>query len=283
VSERLCSKCKNEPAEPRQRWGRNCFNAYKRTRTAARMLRRRGAPEREDAGRVEGQGTALETERPVAGEAVESQAPPSPPVGEKDPPADEGAGVTRSNRGNGAGNARNAPPSRAAIAPEWIYEAPERFVPFRDTPGHGPAWAVPFLADYAVHGGQPLAASRAGVTMKTVEREAHADSVFAEEVDRALEYHRALLEWESLNLGRCKHSPLPFFDRMKAEMPSRHVDRALIGAVNVNVGTGLDSVDAVAMLRAMLGDLSPATRQMIEASGSTIIDVPPALPEAEPR
>jgi hypothetical protein len=127
----------------------------------------------------------------------ESQAPPSPPVGEKEQPGGNAPGNRRSNGGT----------TRVAIAPEWIYEAPERFVPFRDTPGHGPAWAESFLADYAVHGGQPLAASRAGVTMKTVELQAKADPIFAEERRHALEYHHALLEWESLNLGRCKHSP----------------------------------------------------------------------------
>jgi hypothetical protein len=244
------------------------------------MLRRRGVLEREAAGRVEGEGTALDMERLVAGEMVESQAPAASPVGEKDPLPEERAGVTRNNGGNGARNARNAPPTRVAIAPEWIYEAPARFVPFRDTPGHGPEWAVAFLADYAVHGGQPLAASRAGVTMKTVEHQAKTDPIFAEERRHALEYHHALLEWESLNLGRCKHSPLPFFDRLKAELPARHIEKQVV--MNVDATTGPDSVDAPAVLRAMLAVMSPSTRALLEGRTPNVINVPSALAETDP-
>jgi hypothetical protein len=243
---RVCSRCKQEPAEPRQRWGRQCFTDYKRTRAAARMLTARGEGEPGEPG---------------------NQAPPSSSVGEKAQPGGNAPGNARGNRGN-------APATRAAIAPEWIYQAPERFTPFRDTPGHGPEWAVPFLADYAVHGGKPLAAARAGVTMTTVERHAQADPVFAEEVRHALEYHRALLEWESLNLGRCKHSPLPYFDRLKAELPARHVDRALIASVNVTAATA-PPYDTAALLRAMLADASPATRAML-GEGPTVIELPEA-------
>jgi hypothetical protein len=247
------------------------------------MLRRRGALEREaqDAGPVEDHGTAPEVDRPVAAKPVESQAPASPPVGEKDAAAAEGAGVTRSNRSNAAGNARNAPTVRTAIAPEWIYEAPERFVPFRDTPGHGPEWTAPFLADYAVHGGQLLAASRAGVTMKTVELQAKTDPVFAEERRHALEYHHALLEWESLNLGRCKHSPLPFFDRLKAELPARHVDKALIGAINVNLGPALDPGAAATLLGEMLATSTAPTRALFARPRAGEAAALPALEEGD--
>ena len=247
---RLCSKCQREPAEPRQRWGRHCFTAYQRTRKAAKMLRARG-----------------EEAQPGA---LESQAPHLAPVGEKDPPVNNALSNARNNRAS-------TPTTRPTIAPEWIYEAPERFVPFRDTPDHGPAWAGTFLSDYSVHGGQPLAAARAGVTMKTVEREERTDPIFAEEVKRALEYHRALLEWESLNLGRCKHSPLPFFDRLKAELPERHVDKNL--SVSLNMSAELSSADVLPALQHMLANATDETKAML--SGQVIKGLP-ALPEAEP-
>jgi hypothetical protein len=111
---------------------------------------------------------------------------------------------------------------------------------------------------------------------------AKTDPIFAEERRHALEYHHALLEWESLNLGRCKHSPLPYFDRLKAEMPGRHVDKALIGALNVTVGTTLDpGADAAQLLRDMLASLTDSSRALL-ANGPTVIDVPPALPEGDP-
>lgn len=191
---------------------------------------------------------------PAGVEEGERQAAPSPPVTEKV----ETLHPTRVTQGNARGN--SAAPKNA-IAPEWIYEPPARFIPFLDTPGHGPEWAAVFLVDYATHGGQPLAASRAGVTMKTVEQEADRDPVFAEEMERALEYHRSLLEWESLNLGRCKHSPLPFFDRLKAELPARHVDRAVIASMTVTAE--LTGVEAARALRDMLTAMTPSTQAML--------------------
>jgi hypothetical protein len=236
VSEKLCSRCQNEPADPGQRWGRMCFNAAKRARRAGRMLSQRGGA---------------------------SQAPALPPVGEK-----ESRPTTTATTNGGT--------TRNAIAPDWIYEAPERFVPFRDAPGHGPEWAAVFLADYSVHGGAPLAAARAGVSMRTVEGQRANDTIFAEEMRRALEYHRSLLEWESLNLGRCKHSPLPYFDRLKAELPDRHVDRALIATVNVTTEVPPDL--GADFLREMIAQATPATRAILE--GRTAVMLPD---ECEPK
>lgn len=273
MSERLCSKCGSEPALTGQRWGRTCFTTYKRTRDAAKMLRARAMREMELSKRA-----AMGSKEAALEELAESQAPAPAPVVEKAASAEKVPRVTRDNTGNGAGNGRKAVVTPNAIAPEWIYEAPARFVPFRDTPGHGPEWAEPLLSDYSVHGGLPLAAARAHVTMRTVENEAKRDVVFAEELHRALEYHRALLEWESLNLGRRKHSPLPFFDRLKAELPARHVDKALVATVTVDATSSLDGRDALSLLQGMLGEASGATRELLSGQDATV--VLQTLPEA---
>jgi len=204
---------------PGQRWCLDCFAAYKRARRAAQLLTERGI-------------------------VVHAPSTVSAKNGQRDgqPPGQQ--------TGDGA--------PAGAIAPPWIYEPPEPFVPFRDVPGRG-GWAVEFLADFSVHGGRALAASRAGVTTKTVERLLATDPAFAEEVERAHEYHRDLLEWESLNLGRRRHNPLPFFDRLKAELPARHVERLQIARVTLNIDAPLWE-DPRGLLLNLLRTMSPETR-----------------------
>src|SRR5262245_60851758 len=127
---------------------------------------------------------------------------------------------------------------------------PAPYVPFIGTHEPDEAWCSAFLSDLAINGGMSLAAAAAGVHRSRVYRRMEDDQAFAEEVEVAKAYYRDLLEWESVNLARRKNNPLPYFARLKAELPNRYIDRqALIVATNQE----LDPADGDRILRAMLG------------------------------
>ena len=131
---------------------------------------------------------------------------------------------------------------------------PAPYVPFNGADGPSEPWYPLFLADLAVNGGISLAAAAAGVHRNLVYRRIHTDPAFAEEVEAAEAYYRDLLEWESVNLARRKDNPLPYFARLKAELPSRYIDRQ---AVFLATSATLDPAAGQRLLANMVGELTP--------------------------
>jgi AcrR family transcriptional regulator len=131
-------------------------------------------------------------------------------------------------------------------------------VPFTGSASPGEAWYASFLSDLAIKGGISLAAAAAGVHRGLVYRRISDDPAFAEEVEVAKAYYRDLLEWESVDLARRKDNPLPYFARLKAELPARYIDRQ---AVLLASAEGLPAEDGAALLAAMLGSALGSTRQ----------------------
>src|SRR5260370_13953480 len=105
---------------------------------------------------------------------------------------------------------------------------PAPYVPFTGSGTPRAAWYAAFLSDLAINGGISLAAAAAGVHRSLVYRRISEDPAFAAEVAVAKAYYRDLLEWESRNLARRKDNPLPYFARLKAELPARYIDRQAV-------------------------------------------------------
>ena len=99
------------------------------------------------------------------------------------------------------------------------------------------------------------------------------DPTFEAEVQAAQAYYRDLLEWESVNLARRRDNPLPYFARLKAELPSRYIDRQ---AILLATGSDLPVEDGKLLLHAMLGQHGQPAMQAI-GEGDVL---PPA--DAEP-
>jgi hypothetical protein len=129
-------------------------------------------------------------------------------------------------------------------------QPPAPYVPFTGADGPSEAWYPAFLADLAINGGISLAAAAAGVHRNLVYRRIDSDPAFAEEVKVAEAYYRDLLEWESVNLARRKDNPLPYFARLKAELPSRYIDRQ---AVFLATSATLDPAAGQRLLANMVG------------------------------
>jgi len=135
---------------------------------------------------------------------------------------------------------------------------PAPYVPFTGGARPSELWYPAFLSDLAVNGGISLASAAAGVHRSLVYRRMTDDAAFAEEVEVAKAYYRDLLEWESVNLARRKDNPLPYFARLKAELPARYIDKQ---AVLLASTEGLPAEDGAALLAAMLGSVVGTPRQ----------------------
>jgi hypothetical protein len=153
---------------------------------------------------------------------------------------------------------------------------PAPYVPFTGATGPCERWYAAFLADLAVNGGISLAAAAAGVHRNLVYRRIASDPAFADEVKVAEAYYRDLLEWESVNLARRKDNPLPFFARLKAELPARYIDRQ---AVLLATPDALNPEAGHALLQALLGQ---APLVPLQALGQSTAPGPSADPAAEP-
>jgi hypothetical protein len=126
------------------------------------------------------------------------------------------------------------------------------YVPFTGSGTPRAAWYAAFLSDLAINGGISLAAAAAGVHRSLVYHRISEDPAFAAEVEVAKAYYRDLLEWESVNLARRKDNPLPYFARLKAELPARYIDRQ---AVLLGTVPSLDPDDGKALLAGMLAGM----------------------------
>jgi hypothetical protein len=159
---------------------------------------------------------------------------------------------------------KDRPPGKKE-APEPV-EPPAPYVPYDGlepdptVPSREPWYGV-FLRDLAGRGLMSLAAARAGVHISKVRRRRDADPAFAEEIEVARDYYKAHLEWQSVELGRVNRNPLPFFARLKAELPARYIDKATMLVTSFT--TTLPPEDGKALLQAMFGH--PAQTQALEA------------------
>ena len=159
-----------------------------------------------------------------------------------------------------------APAEKGRQAPS----PPAPYVPFTGATGVREPWYPAFLSDLAINGGISLAAAAAGVHRNRVYRRMDDDPAFAEEIEVAKAYYRDLLEWESVNLARRKDNPLPYFARLKAELPSRYIDRQ---AIFLATGPELPAEDGKQLLQAMFGQGTPPALEELEAAP----DVPSQL------
>ena len=147
---------------------------------------------------------------------------------------------------------RSVPPKTSEPAPA----APALYVPFAGMPqAVREPWYRAFLSDLAINGGMSLAAAAAGVHRKRVNRALDDDPAFAEEVEVALAYYRDLLEWESVNLARRRNNPLPYFARLKAELPARYIDKQAVLLAGGPLELGAD--EGKALLTAILAHTQP--------------------------
>ena len=83
-----------------------------------------------------------------------------------------------------------------------------------------------------------------------------------------------------MEIGERSNSAIPSIVRLKALRPQEYIEKHAV--MNVSVSAELPSHDAAQLLREMLANLTESTRALL-ANGPTVIDVPPALPEADSR
>jgi hypothetical protein len=141
--------------------------------------------------------------------------------------------------------------------------APAAYVPFvAGRPSHDEPWYDTFLSDLAVNGSPAIAAAAAGQHIDNVERLAESNEALANEIDAASRYYRELLEWQSVNLARTKNNPLPFFARLKAEMPGRYIERQVTANLNINAEAP-PSFNPREMLLSALKEITPETRRLL--------------------
>jgi len=129
------------------------------------------------------------------------------------------------------------------------------------------------VAKVREHGGLCLAAEQAGVDVRTVQRLRASDPAFDERVTTARELYADTLEHEMVDQARQRGNPVGYIVRLKALRPEDYIERHKIMSLNVNVDATPD--DAPGLLRAMLGDVTPATLQSLSAPSGA----PRSLPE----
>jgi hypothetical protein len=146
-------------------------------------------------------------------------------------------------------------------------------VPFVDgRPAVDEPWYDAFLTDLAINGGITLAAAAAGVHRSRAHRHTLQNSAFAEEVEHAKAYYRDLIEWESVSLARRKNNPLPFFARLKKELPLNYIDRHAVLGVSVSAEAVVTPAEAQRLLREMLSDARPDVLAMLAGEATTAIE-----------
>lgn len=155
---------------------------------------------------------------------------------------------------------RRVSPKKEAADSETGNTEPAPFVPFiGGTSSHAEPWYDTFLRDLALRGSVTLAAAAARVHRSTAYRHMEADLQFAAEVEAAQSYYREYLEWESVDLGHRKGNPLPYFARLKAELPSRYIERQAVLQLAVNASE-VPPEQWQALLRAIATDTMAETR-----------------------
>ena len=125
-------------------------------------------------------------------------------------------------------------------------------------------WQERFLRSYAVTGAKWRAAKVAGVSKRTVDAYEAVDPVFAERMADALELYADRLETKMVKQAEERGNPVGFIVRLKALRPDKYIERHAVMNLSVNVNDATPQ-DATDLLRTMLGDATPATRQRLSA------------------
>jgi hypothetical protein len=230
---------------PTQRWCSPCKRAQEH----------RNAPER--AGTTNGlHREAKEALGETLGQAVVAKKAPPEPEAPRNAPADA------KTKGNTRGN---------ELVP---------FTPFLDgLPERCEGWYPPFIIALAKYGRITLAAGAVQIHRRVAYAHIAKNPALSGEVEAAKAHYRSGLEYGLAHQFHTTGNVLAGFGALKAELPRLYIEKQVV--MNVDATTHLDGIDVVAVLRAMLGDLTEPTQQLL-AQGGPVIDVPPALPEAEP-
>jgi hypothetical protein len=259
----LCTRCHQAPRPAGQRWCVACRNLAKR---AARAARRERSPARPAFNPENGEqpgGRALG----LADRVVHASSAPG---------RGGNGSHSASQAKRGVVGERRTPPQKEApepVAPPAPYLPYDGLEPDPAAPPRAP-WYGTFLRDLAERGLMSLAAARAGVHISKVRRRRAADPAFAEEIEVARDYYKAYLEWQSVELGRVNRNPLPFFARLKAELPARYIDKATMLVASV---TGeLPAEDGRALLLAMFGQGTPPAIEGGDALPAHVVDGAPS-------
>jgi hypothetical protein len=147
----------------------------------------------------------------------------------------------------------------------------DELAPFVPYLGHDDVPREPWEDDYlralAANGKHELAAAAAGVHSSIPRQQRDTDLTFAAEVDLALEFYRDSLEAELRRLGRAKSNPLPYFGLLRSERPTRWLERSAVLSLTADLSAKpLTDADAVALLKAMLANVTPTTRAMLSGA-----------------
>lgn len=247
---------------PRQRWGRACRAQEKRD-ARKRAAATRAGNDHDARGTVGGTGDVGETPSPVA----DAKKPPPPVEAPGNAPANASGNTVANPKAKGNGN-----PRANELVP---------FTPFLDgLPDRCEGWYPPFIIALAKYGRITLAAGAVQVHRRVAYAHIAKNPALSGEVEAARAHYRSGLEYGLAHQFHTTGNVLAGFGALKAELPARYIEKQVV--MNVDATTELEGHDAKAVLLAMLGDASPATLGLIKGQAPTVIDVPPALPEADP-
>jgi hypothetical protein len=244
----LCSRCKVHPPVPGQRWCRPC-------KTTAERGRRQGLSGVAAPGGW-GENAPVEERAPVppAADGTAERPGGTPSAGAISPGAT--SAVTAVHQ-PASGRSRGVPYRGVGSEP------PAPYVPYRGREIARAPWVDLYLLDLAKNGGHELAAAAAGVHRSVVQALRARDRDFADETEAALEYYRDRTEWESLELGRVRGNPLPYFARLKAERPARYVEKQIIASVDMTPDGFTNPGELRALLVEVLATATDATREQL--------------------
>jgi hypothetical protein len=157
----------------------------------------------------------------------------------------------------------------------WEWEDFPEFIAFLEVPPahpHRRELYDPFLKHLATYGEKSAAAMYARIGRSSLYDYVADDPAFAAEVTAALEFYRARCRYSLMHNTRTTGNPVGAIVTNKAEEPAKYIEKHAV--VSLNMTAEVPGVDIAAVLRAMLGDLTEPTQQLL-AHGPL-----PALPDA---
>lgn len=125
------------------------------------------------------------------------------------------------------------------------------------------AWKPTFLAELEQCGGKWIAARRAGVSRGLVLRELSNSAFFSQQCEDAVELYADSLEQALVHPGT--RNVIGLIVRLKALRPALYLEKNITLGVSVTAETKVTPAQAVSLLKDMIGDLHPETREAIAA------------------
>lgn len=129
-------------------------------------------------------------------------------------------------------------------------------------------WEKRYLKYVRLKGAKVRAARYAGVSYRTAERRAAADPRFAEQIEQALQSYADWCEEQLVASSVERGNPVGLIVRLKALRPDQYIERQAI--LNVNANLNIEGSDGAAILRQMLGQMTPSTQRAIETTASVV-------------